>query len=335
MGKPRSTKKKSTPVTAGKPAKPAKPPRTPDPLRAARARRIRHVLQNALGTVAVAAIVFVGYRAAWNHVKTSDVPADAPPLVLEGLPAWIEADNERVIRDAAEPVPAANPLDAGALQTVHARLSAEPWVKQVRQVRREPNGRGGTRVVVDAEYRAPAVLLRESGYYRVVGRDGHKLPLRYGSDQIDRVATDGEGGVRIREVIGVAAPAPDLGDLWAGDDLEAALEMDRLLAAEPWGRLVQTIDVRNHGGRLEPSAPQIVLWTTEGTALRWGRAPGDEDPLIEATTQRKLENVGLMYARSERTRIDYGCPWVDLRRNVIGYPADAAAALPMTAAQER
>jgi hypothetical protein len=338
----RKTSKKATPKAAAKtPTKPipvrsAKKPKLkqpPDPVKAARRaallKQARRALTPVAATLAIAALYVAGYRVAWNHVRETTAPAASPPLVLQDLPPWVRPDSEREIRAAVEPVPNVSPLDADALLDLRQKLSLEPWVETVHQVRREPDGEGGTVVIAEAEYRKPIALIADRGYFWFVDDEGVKLPLTYGIDGLPAVIEDGQGGAKVRQILGVAAPAPLLGQAWDGADVRAALAMEELITQQPWASLVRAIDVTNHGGRRDATAAQVVLWTVHDTAIRWGRAPGpDEDLLVETGVDRKLAQLELLWNRQSRRRLDYdGTPWVDVRLNITRYPHDATAAL--------
>lgn len=304
---------------------PVRKPKPVDPDRPAKLRRLRHRLQNGLGTVALLTLGGVGYHYCWNAVKADLLPQAPPQLVLEGFPQWLGPQGELLVRNAVGAVPATSPLDPDALLAVRSRLEAEPWVRRVDQVRRK-TVEGVDTIEAICEYRAPVALVESGGFFWMVDAEGVLLPRKLGVDQLRRHTLDPEGNVRLRRIENVTTKPPHPGEPWLGEDLQAALRMEALVRSEPWATEVSAIDVANFEGRRDPVGPHVTLRTKQGSALGWGRAPGDEDPLLEIATEAKAARLRHLQARFGR--IDLNAARTDHRdERILVFPNGGDAEL--------
>ncbi len=238
---------------------------------------------------------------------------------LENRPVWM---SDYLARQIAASVPrhAASPFDHQLLVDVAERLAADPWVRQVRQVRRKYGQSPGDTLAIDCDYRAPVALVRWRDYYWLVDNDGFKLPAPFSAAELPQVTAALDGHTALRVVTGVRSPPPEDGHRWPGGDLAAALDVAKLFHGKDYLDGVTGIDVTNFGGRIARADPQVVLMTTYGTQVWWGRPPLADDFFVEVPVARKL--AVLRAVVRQFGRVDGGKAWLDVRFETGLLPAD-------------
>jgi hypothetical protein len=203
-------------------------------------------------------------------------------------------------------------------------LERNPWIKQVKQVRRAFDKKPGDTIEIDCEYRAPIALVHWRDYFWLVDGDAVKLPEQFTIDQLARIITGRNGKMNIRIIQGVRNPPVETGRRWPGDDLSAGLEMVKLLYGQPYAEEIVKVDVSNFGGRVDAKEAQIVLGTKHDTQIRWGQPAGAKSFFVEVPTLQKLASLKAIW--SEYGRVDANRPWIDIRFDKVTYPSDAAQA---------
>ena len=108
-------------------------------------------------------------------------------------------------------------------------LKANPWIREVKQVRRAYRDQPGDTLEVDCEYRAPVALVKWQDYFWLVDGDGVKLPEVFSAADVPRILKGQDKQVNIRVIEGVSHAPPETGAKWAGEDLHAGLELVKLL----------------------------------------------------------------------------------------------------------
>jgi hypothetical protein len=166
-------------------------------------------------------------------------------------------------------------------------------VQRVDQVLRLPDGR----IEVRCRYRTPFALVQSGGGFVLVDGEGVRLPGQYPYSP------------SLPLVQGVAAPAPDQGQLWDAPDLAAGLKILTRLAGEPYADQVTAVLVHNHGGRRSPRSAHVELATDRaGGRIIWGSGPGEE--IEENTAAQKMAILQRNYEL--HGRIDAGLPVIDI-----------------------
>src|ERR1700722_18240853 len=140
-----------------------------------------------VGTLALAAVVcgvvllqdLVERRYSW--------PPTGARVVLVDRPAWMSQALAAQIIDTARPVGIRSVYDRQLLMDTAVALQTNPWIKQVRQVRRAYVHYPGDTLEVDCVYRVPTALVQWQGYYWLVDADGYKLPEQYSRQQLRQV----------------------------------------------------------------------------------------------------------------------------------------------------
>ena len=291
-----------------------------------RRRQIRVGLQTAGVAAFVTLLVYgVGYsrRYADAHGLTPTAP---PKVVFVNPPHWMNAQLRERLERVATPATSRSSLDASVVQDVASVLSAEPWVKQVKQVRRLYGESAGDTLQIECEFRAPVALVQDEGWFWMVDADGVKLPERFLKGELGKVA-NGQGllGMQLRVITGVHYPAPQAGEKWKGEDLAAALELAKVFHDKPYMNDVAMIDV----SAIDPPGiidgrrrNEVVLITKFNTQIRWGEPMSRSAFSVDVPVGQKLLTLERLW--KEYGRVDAGRPWIEIRYDSVLYPTDAA-----------
>lgn len=301
-------KKKAKPI-------PMKKPRDPE-----KSRRIRRIVRHCIGAFICLIAAVGGLIVLKHHVEKDLVFPSAPPrIVLANQPAWMSDFLADQIAATAKPTGTHSTFDRQVLEDAANMLKGNPWIREVKQVRRAYGQVPGDTIEIDCEYRAPIALVHWKDYYWLVDGEGVKLPEQFTSEQVPRIIMGRDRKMNIRVVEGIDRPPPESGQKWTGDDLAAGLDMVRLLFGRPYAEEIVKVDVSNHLGRRDPREAQIVLVTKYNTEIRWGRPVNAEDYFIEVSTARKLKYLEQIF--DEFKRVDGHRPWIDIRFDKITYPS--------------
>lgn len=220
-------------------------------------------------------------------------------VVFKKPPIWLNQEWKDWIRDVLGG--AAFPLDEDAAQTISEKLKPVAWLKNF-TVETEPNV-----INVYAEYRRPAGLLSSGTKKLFIGDD--MAVMNY----IPMTA------VPVVEIIGASTKAPQPGQLWNAEDVQAAVNLLNLLyridqlnqqeteqqknriTPSPGGKIPEkpllnefaSIDVSNFAGRKSTSMdrPHIVFNVKDGTKVYWGAAWGQAATAFEADDKTKLDRL--------------------------------------------
>ena len=236
-------------------------------------------------------------------VNLVDAPQWMPGPVVDGLRATVAA--------TVNP----NPFDGASLEAAAAELQQSPWIERIYRVHRQPAGQ----IDVIAAYRRPIALIQAEDGCHLVDVRGTVLPLVYPIDKAQAL------GLPI--VQGVAQAPPRAGEAWPGGDVRAGLRLGLLVSTQSWADQVLAIDVSNYGGRLTAGKAHLSLLTADG-AVRWGRAPGDEQ-FYEPPAATKLAHIDLMIRKF--ASLTPGRQDVDVSGDtIVTYPRAEAATVQYT-----
>src|SRR5687768_16772682 len=112
----------------------------------------------------------------------------APPAVsLKNRPAWMTDFLAAQIAASVRPAGLHSTFDHQMLVDRVAMLKANPWIRNVRQVRRVYGKRPGDTLEIDCDYRAPIALVRWQKDYWLVDVDGVKLPERFAAADVPKI----------------------------------------------------------------------------------------------------------------------------------------------------
>ncbi|MBS3734719.1 MAG: hypothetical protein KGY99_07310 [Phycisphaerae bacterium] len=260
------------------------------------------------------------------RVRLVDAPDWLPPMLRRAI-----------VADLTPPV-GADLRDPGLAERVYQRAEDNPWLREVRFVRksRDAENSGGV-LEVHAAYRAPAarVLAADGRRCAYVSHDSHRLndtvPRWRARLQIDgalheayftgheHVPAGARDASRVHYFLlrGVEAEPPPPGEPWAGEDLAAGLRMVELLWDRPYRAQIAEIDVRNFRGRASRDEPQLRLvardrWGNR-TEILFGRFPHPDGDWVVSPAEKmaKLD----AYADAHAGRLAGIDAQVDLRRH--------------------
>jgi hypothetical protein len=310
-------------MAKGKKTKPVKVKRPVDP---EAARRRRKVVLHLTAAILFIGLAGVGLRLDKGYVEHKIVFSKQPPkVVLKNRPVWMSDFLAEQIVKSAQPNGTHSAFDHQLLVDTADLLKANPWIRDVRQVRRVYVAKPGDTIEVDCDYRAPVALVHWKDYFWMVDGEGIKLPEAFNANDVRRIECGSDGKMNIRVIEGVRLPPPESGAKWDGADLQAGLALVKLLFGKPYTEEIEKVDVTNFGGRRDSKASQLLLWTKYGTNIRWGRplAAGD-DFFVEVSPQRKLEYLEAIW--KDKGRVDGNYQWVDVRFDAVTIPSAAQTA---------
>jgi hypothetical protein len=314
-----------------------KPMKVRKPMDPERARQVRALcLHGSLGLMLLS-VVGAGYHYADRYVENRVAYEKQPMnIVFKVRPPWMNDLLAEQIAQTIRPTTPHSAFDHQLLADTYERLSRNPWVRNVKSVRRAYDHEPGDALEIDCEYRAPAALVKWGPFYWLVDEKGFRLSERFTEQNVPNILFGPDGRTRIRVIEGVRHPVPHLaGEQWLGDDLTAGLKMLSYLFDRPYTEQILRVNVANLGGRVDGKAPQIVLVTKYDTQIWWGRPPNenDVDAFIEVSTARKLNYLRLAY--EQFGRVDAKHRWLDIRFDRVTYPPEEEAAPPRPATSSR
>jgi hypothetical protein len=246
----------------------AKPGPKDDASGAPASRRLLSTLLWVAGAVAVAAGWWLGVPRLRDHARSGQA-ALVVDVEFREAPAWATEELLGGLRHAVLRRLDADPFDREGLVAARAALADTGWFADVRQVRRLAPGR----IVVDAQFVDPFVVVRDRDGDHVVDRDGRLVPRTFAPDAAPEF-------VVIRGAFFDRPRRP--GEIWPGADIAAALALCRTIEDRPWRRQVRGIQVSEYAQR-----EVLYMVTDRGHRILWGRPPGAERP-GEASLEQKL-----------------------------------------------
>lgn len=214
-------------------------------------------------------------------------------IVFVDLPPAVSALAEGELRSLVEPFTADVWTEETLCRRIGAQVRTSGWIESLRHVRRKPDGR----IEISARYRLPVASVPLGAGVALIDAVGTRLPGTFAHQPSWPV------------VVGVKASAPPPGDVWVGEDLQAALDLLAVLGPEEFAPQVAGVDVRNFGGRLDGLLPHIDLLTDRaGGRIRWGSAIGRE---VEENAP--AQKIALLRTNFHQTgRIDGGYSVIDV-----------------------
>ena len=247
----------------------------------------------ALGAVAATLVVWVPRLVE----RTATAPLPAPiRVVFADQPAWLPKDERIAIERSIVKSIATSPFDQDGLAAARAAAASSGWLTQVAQVRRSDVDE----VVVEGTWAVPFALVCDADGEHLVDTKGRLLPRTWPAGK----------GPKLLRISGVTMPRPaQLGSVWPGDEVAAALSMAALVADRPWRTQIAGVDLSNWA-----SDGLLRLKSDRGCEIVWGRAPGKESA-SEVPASQKLAALQLAWEKGKH--IDAGArEALDLRGDV-------------------
>jgi len=179
-----------------------------------------------------------------------------------------------------------------------------PWVKHVRQVRKQYDGK----VMIDCELRRPIASIRQGSRVCFVDADGVVLPA---------APLEGRDN-HIVMMHGIDTQLPPVGEPVNSEPLMDGIEVlalirgtdEKLKREERLWHELAVMDVSNWEGRINPGDPHLMLYTQNSTEIKWGVAVGRSQPYYEASVESKLS---MLYRNHRLTNSLDDYEYVDLR----------------------
>jgi hypothetical protein len=290
-----------------------------------RRRALRRGAAHGVVALMLLGICTAGLYYAKAYVDEAVAPPLRPPtVVFTHRPAWMSDLLARKLAASLTPRAGSSVFDRGSLVSAAVKLRANPWVAELRQVRRVYGKGPGDTIEVDCDFRSPLALVKSGNDYWFVDGHGVKLPEKFAEAELPAVVFSADGTTNLRVIEGVRhLPPRDAGQVWPGEDLAAGLEMAAHLYGQSFAQEVVKIDVANFGGRVAPREAQVVLITRYNTEVRWGRPWGATDAFVEVPPERKVQYLRRVLA--EYGRVDAHQAWIDIRFDKITYPDPSEA----------
>jgi len=273
--------------------------------------RVQKILFHLLGVVALVGGMIFLVDVTKQYIE-QNVTGPVGPLrvALVNKPVWM---SDYLAEQIAATVPktSSSAFDHDLLVATVDKLKKNPWVAEVKQVRRVYGERPGDTLEVDCDFRAPIALVKWGEFYWLVDNDGYVLPEQFTENNLAKITTGRDGRTSIRVIDGVHQAPPESGRKWAGADLAAGLELVKLFYGKLYLDEVSAVDVTNFGGRVKKSAPQLVLDTRYGSQIWWGQPLNTNHFFAEVKPARKLEILKAVV--QQHGRIDANQAYVDVR----------------------
>jgi len=231
-------------------------------------------------------------------VELMDVPDWMPNELVQTIGRWVMPES-------------ANFSDENLAEQIYARAKQSPWIRETHSVRKRPSGQPGRAVVqIRADFRQPIAKVLHRGWAYFVDAEGVRLPSAEVPKWVMRVR-EADGGsrtvcfldhgdiprgvpaapVHYIAIEGAAYDPPAVGQAWAGEDVQDALRLVRMVRMRDYAREISVVDVRNFKNRISSTEPQIQLFAQRGkgpmTRIKFGRFPDPAGDYV-VSPKRKL-----------------------------------------------
>lgn len=266
-----------------------------DPERGQRQRRLVIGGLIAIGGIASFVGASVGLDALNQRAVAELTPGD--PVVAMAWPrdtrgdVWLPiTERERLATLMTEAARGGRALSRDPLSEIGTVLAASAWFDGSPSVRWTPEGE----IHASGRFRAPAAAVRIGVRDTLIDADGRVLPLDYPAGESNQIF-----------LLHPGQPAARKGEVWAGEDIRAALDLILLLQQDDLLGQVAGIDLG-----LGRQSGSLAIITDRGARVIWGGGPHHLRP-AEQPTSVKLSRLRTL--RDRTGRIDASVDMVDLR----------------------
>jgi len=174
-------------------------------------------------------------------------------------------------------------------------LLKSAWVAKLHSVTKCADGT----VHVKADFREPVayVLVGKRAY--MIDAEAVCVPADYPADDPNTLAT-------WFGITGVAAPLPQQGQVWPGEDLAKGLKLVQYLRQEdahkrlPFRSSLGPVDVSDYYLKGRSTGLLRIRTVYPGCYVDWGLPPGEESDVDTATASRKLDMLNTVYRDNGR-----------------------------------
>lgn len=194
-----------------------------------------------------------------------------------------------------------NLFEKDLTKRVAAILESNPWVLKVHSVKKV----FPSKLSIELELRRPSAVLRRNGTFYLLDDEGVVLPTWYYSWPSDQGKTPYIQNVHIRKTPKPGKSVDDLG-------IEAGIKLVKFLKDNNAHRQlgIKVVDVSNVGLGRTVGESDIVLWTKNGVAIKWGCSPQCQQ-VDELSDTEKLNNL-YSVVKTEKSRLAH-LEYVDVR----------------------
>lgn len=213
---------------------------------------------------------------------------------------WLPAAVQRDLGGIALAELSTDPFARESLERARQALLATGWFKRITSIRRTPEAC----VDITAEWRVPAAVVQHKGREFLVAMGGEVLrlpprsPVRKGSMPI---ITNPRLGPRT-DALGVVFGQP-----WPGGDVQAAIDLLRLVRRMPEAKRITGVDLADY---IETG--HLTLMTDAGARIVWGSALSELGPGEVPVDTRRARLRDILQTRFDETqkRIEIHTPVV-------------------------
>lgn len=203
---------------------------------------------------------------------------------------WVNAELRSELAKLALTILSDDPLDVRTLERCRTALLSTGWFQDdLRLVRDESNT-----VHVRGTWRTPVAAVRVENMDQLVSARGELLSPRYAA-----------GTSGMKTIVGVRTKPPELGQVWLGGEVQAALKLIGELADRPSFPQVASVDVTEF-----LASRNLIILTDRGGRIYWGGEPDQFTP-GQPSTETKLARLDNVFKRFGR--IDAGRAVLDVR----------------------
>src|SRR5450432_119600 len=186
-----------------------KPVRVKNPQRQT---KIRQAMLHCAGVIVLATLLGVGFHFMRRYVERDIAFPEHPPrVVLKNRPIWMSDALAMQIVSSVRPFGTLSSFDRQLLIDTATVLKNDPWVKEVKQIRRAYGQRPGDTLEIDCEYRAPIALVHWKDFYWLVDGEGVKLPEQFNEKQLPAMTIGANQRMNLRVIEGIAQPPVESG----------------------------------------------------------------------------------------------------------------------------
>jgi hypothetical protein len=201
-------------------------------------------------------------------------------------------------------------LDDDVCDRIAAAYSRCVWVERVERIVKHDPRVDPSRppLEVDLKFRHPTAFIQVEDGYALVDSHGIRLPGLYREPSL--------GDNPLIVIAGAPWLAPQPGAMWDDPSVQAGLKVAVAVETKREAFCLETIDVSNVGYRRNKRDSEIALHTTNGTCIKWGKAPTPEAELLqEKTCAEKVAYLDYVY-KSLGGRVDGIMEYVDIPNEV-------------------
>ena len=209
----------------------------------------------------------------------SNLPWSSPVTATTWLPEQFQEDLLAKARNALGVNP--DPMSRKPLDAVAEAMEKSGWFVGRPLLER----RGGGLLVVRGTWRVPAAVVRQGEKDYLLSWEATPMPVDYKVDQS-----------KLPAVLGVVAPPPvdangwDYASVWPGEEMDAAMELLRSLATEPWYGQIAGVDVSKYRESKRLTLVTRGAGGSGGGRIVWGG--NASKPLVgEASTKAKIARL--------------------------------------------